>query len=237
MKDNQSVSDVFWYDDPSILWRRDRLTEFFPTKDHTLEERLNALFRFAIYLSTLLCMYHKSSSYSYIAVGAGLFTYYVNANKHKATTVVEEVAKKVHVETLENQPAACTKPSLDNPFMNVTMKDYLNTVNGQIVDRPPACDTSDAENKKTMDEYFNNNLYRDVNDVFGKMNSQRQFYTMPSTTIPNHQDEFARWLYLNPKTCKEDQDFCLRYEDVRAKRPVFVDAEVNPVATRKVEAA
>jgi hypothetical protein len=84
-----------------------------------------------------------------------------------------------------------------------------------------------------MDEMFNHNLFKDVNDVFGKMNSQRQFYTMPNTTIPNAQDDFAKWLYANPKTCKEDQEFCLRYEDVRAKRPVFVDPTQNPVNTKR----
>jgi hypothetical protein len=132
------------------------------------------------------------------------------------------------MEGLENTNKTCTKPTIDNPFMNVTMKDYLNI---DEKGRPEACDTSDPIVKQSMDEFFNNNLFKDVNDVFGKMNSQRQFYTMPSTTIPNAQDEFARWLYLNPKTCKEDQEFCLRYEDVRGKRPVFVDATQNPVKT------
>ncbi len=67
------------------------------------------------------------------------------------------------------------------------------------------------------------------------MNSQRQFFTMPWTTIPNAQNEFAKWLYLNPKTCKEDQDYCLKYEDIRAKRPVVYDETKNPVNTKKLE--
>ena len=28
------------------------------------------------------------------------------------------------------------------------------------------------------------NLYRDVGDLYGRNNSQREFYTMPSTTFP-----------------------------------------------------
>jgi len=110
------------------------------------------------------------------------------------------------------------------------MKDLLNQdpKTKSIVDRPPACSSSNPDVKKKIDEYFDNNLYKDVNDVFGKMNSQRQFYTMPWTTIPNAQDEFAKWLYLNPKTCKEDQDFCLKYEDVRSKRPEMYNPNVNP---------
>ena len=135
------------------------------------------------------------------------------------------------IEGLSNDEE-CTLPTLDNPFMNVTMKDMLN-IDPKNPGRPKACDTTNPEVKKKMDEMFNHNLFKDVNDVFGKMNSQRQFYTMPNTTIPNAQDDFAKWLYLNPKTCKEDQDYCLRYEDIRAKRPVFVDPTKNPVSSKQ----
>ena len=38
-----------------------------------------------------------------------------------------------------------------------------------------------------------------LSDVFGKRNSQRQFYTMPNTEVPNSQDEFAKWLYGKPE--------------------------------------
>jgi len=62
------------------------------------------------------------------------------------------------------------------------------------------------------------------------MNSQRQFYTMPWTSsIPDPKGEFKNWLYKSPKTCKENSDFCLKYEDVRQKAPVFVNPDVNPV--------
>ena len=50
---------------------------------------------------------------------------------------------------------------------------------------------------------FNNNLFHDIEDVYDRKNSQRQFYTMPSTTIPNNRDTFQKWLYKTPKTCKE----------------------------------
>ena len=213
-------SDPFWFDSYDILWQSDRLNEFFPTADQTMAERFNALMRLSIYMSVLLYFHHRNFKYMFIAVGMGLFTYYVWSNSEHNTTT--------NIESLESSDGNCTQPTLDNPFMNVTMKDYLNIKDGKIVDRPPACDVNRHQIKKQIDDAFNNNLYRDVDDVFAKMNSQRQFYTMPWTTIPNKQDEFARWLYLNPKTCKEDQDFCLRYEDVRAKRPVMFDPNTNP---------
>lgn len=238
MNTNDNIkSDPFWYEDYFIIIQTDRLTEFFPTRDQTLEERFNSLVRLSLYISIILFYYHKNFKYFSIFIGTLLLTYFIYMNRSEKeigisttqTSIKETMDNSLAIslmEGLENTNKTCTKPTIDNPFMNVTMKDYLNI---DEKGRPEACDISDPEIKKSMDEFFNHNLFKDVNDVFGKMNSQRQFYTMPSTTIPNAQDEFARWLYLNPKTCKEDQEFCLRYEDVRGKRPVFVDPTKNPV--------
>lgn len=239
MNKNQSLSDPFWFNDIYIIIRRDRLTEFFPTKDQTLEERFNALVRLSLYSSIILFYYHKNYRYLSIFIAALLITYFIYINNNDVVKKDQNININVMEEQNKNmesfETGSCTKPTLDNPFMNVTMKDYLNEdpKTNAIVDRPKACDTSDENVKKSMDDMFNNNLFKDVNDVFGKMNSQRQFYTMPNTQIPNAQDDFAKWLYMNPKTCKEDQNFCLKYEDVRAKRPVFVDPSQNPVNTKK----
>ena len=239
------TSDPFWANDISIIWKKERLTEFFPSNDQTLEERFNSIVRLSLYCSILLYFYHNHN-YKYLSIflGALLITYYIYNNKEdtlkkesfEAEPSTKENATKESAtkESAESQKK-CVAPTIDNPFMNATMKDFLNVdpVTNRIVDRPEACDTNDVEIKKQIDSSFNNNLYKDVNDVFGKMNSQRQFYTMPSTTIPNAQDDFAKWLYLNPKTCKEDQDFCLKYEDIRAKRPVTYNPNQNPIDTKK----
>ena len=89
----------------------------------------------------------------------------------------------------------CRPPSLNNPFMNVLLSD------DRTVDE--ACKYT-KETRAQIDSAFNSNLYQDVDDVYGTNNSQRQFYTMPSTTIPNNQDQFAKWLYKTGPTCKEN---------------------------------
>jgi hypothetical protein len=234
------MTDPFWYKEPSIIFKSERLTEFFPSQDQSLEERLNAIVRLALYSSIILYFYHSDIKYLFIVIATIIFTFYIYQNKPTLIQTEDEKTEEhledeKKVEKLENEK--CTMPTIDNPFMNVTMKDYLNTDSetGKIIDRPVACDTSDPEIKKQIDKLFDNNLYKDVNDIFGKMNSQRQFFTMPSTSIPNKQDEFAKWLYLNPKTCKEDQDYCAPFEDLRAKRPIFVDPMQNPVETKRLE--
>jgi hypothetical protein len=244
---NKEISDPFWHNEYEILWKKERLTEFFPNQDQTLEEKFNSLVRLSFYCSVILYFYHDNLKYFAILIGTLLLTYYVYTNKPNDIGILKPKNQEQNVlppsslglvEKLENDgeesDKICTQPTIDNPFMNVTMKDLLNQdpKTKSIVDRPPACSSSNPDVKKKIDEYFDNNLYKDVNDVFGKMNSQRQFYTMPWTTIPNAQDEFAKWLYLNPKTCKEDQDFCLKYEDVRSKRPEMYNPNVNPVSTK-----
>lgn len=236
-KATASSGDPIWFSDYTIIFDQARLVEFFPTKDQTREEKINAILRFGIYTGVILSVYHSDASYMYITLGIALFSYIVYKMKSNTNTNVP-VVEGMDNGAFEggNLPVTnCTRPTLDNPFMNVTMKDYLNVnSDGQIKERLPACDANDGKIKREADDAFNNNLYRDVNDLFGKFNSQRQFYTMPSTTIPNNQGEFANWLYKSPKTCKEDSDYCYRYEDLRANRPVFVDPDVNPVVSGKL---
>lgn len=102
----------------------------------------------------------------------------------------------------------CTKPTNDNPFMNLSSIDYGKDV-------PVACNSYDDEIKNDIKIKFNHNLFRDVDAVWEVENSQRQFYTMPNTNVPNKQIEFANWCYNNGPTCKEDQNMCYRYEDIR----------------------
>lgn len=106
--------------------------------------------------------------------------------------------------------AKCRKPTVDNPFMNPSIADF-NTENV-----PVACNADDADIKKEIELKFNEDLYRDLDDVFDKKNSQRQFYTI-AHNVPNDQEAFANWCYKFPATCKTNQERCLRYEDLRTK--------------------
>lgn len=92
-----------------------------------------------------------------------------------------------------------TLPSASNPFMNVdpTEQKYNPF-------RSPAADIDDPSVKKYLDNFFRVQWFSDPTDVFGKNQGQRQFYTMPSTSIPSDEKSFRDWLYKLPfKTCKE----------------------------------
>jgi hypothetical protein len=77
--------------------------------------------------------------------------------------------------------------------------------------RPEAANIGGPVVKATLDDFFRVNWYSDPTDVFGKSQSQRQFVTMPASTIPNDRESYQNWLYKIPgKTCKEGgRDACV----------------------------
>jgi hypothetical protein len=92
-----------------------------------------------------------------------------------------------------------TMPMPRNPFMNVLVDEIKYNPN-----RPEAAPVDNPIVKKTLDDYFRVQWFSDPTDVFGKSQSQRQFITMPATTIPNDRESYQNWLYKIPgKTCKE----------------------------------
>jgi hypothetical protein len=102
--------------------------------------------------------------------------------------------------------ATLTLPTARNPFMNVLIDEIKYNPT-----RPVAISTSDPSVKVSLDDFFRTEFYSDPTDVFGKTQSQREFITMPSTSIPNDQASYQDWLYKIPgKTCKEGgREACL----------------------------
>lgn len=99
-----------------------------------------------------------------------------------------------------------TPPTARNLFMNVLLEEIKYNPG-----RPEAAPVDNPTVKQTLDDYFRVQWFSDPTDVFGKNQSQRQFVTQPSTTVPNDQGAFADWLYKIPgKTCKEGgREACL----------------------------
>jgi hypothetical protein len=92
-----------------------------------------------------------------------------------------------------------TYPTANNPYMNVLVDEIKYNPT-----RAPAISTNDPSVNIQLNEFFQTQFINDPTDVFNNTQSQRQFYTMPSTTVPNDQESYQNWLYKIPgKTCKE----------------------------------
>jgi len=99
-----------------------------------------------------------------------------------------------------------TNPSAKNPFMNVLLDELQYNPN-----RPAAAPIGSPLVNVTLTDFFKVQWTSDPTDVFGRSQSQRQFYTTPNTSVPNDQGSYANWLYFIPgKSCKEGgKDQCV----------------------------
>ena len=92
-----------------------------------------------------------------------------------------------------------TQPTSANPFMNVLIDELKYNPS-----RPAANSVLDPLVQTTLSDFFKTEFYADPTDVFGRNQGQRQWVTMPSTSIPNDMNSYQNWLYRIPfKTCKE----------------------------------
>jgi hypothetical protein len=212
-----------WWEDPKVIitdswlaqWKR-RNTGHPPC----FSERVNALTRTAlaiIIVATIFAFYNHDlyTTMMYSLLLGLIITLPDIVDMLKASYIQEEFVARVTVD----EPASnawttppvegaddsyddgqlMTLPSPKNPFMNVLIDEIKYNPK-----RPEAADIGSPVVKATLDDFFRVNWYSDPTDVFGKSQSQRQFITMPSSTVPNDRDSFQNWLYKIPgKTAKE----------------------------------
>jgi hypothetical protein len=195
------VYDKFWYEDYNVLFDSKRFHEFCPSKHLTYIENLNALVRFSIYCSILLFLIGNDYRIFYLPVMflgvTFLFYKYHDPTKLNESFSMQEKQVDEEMNTQSKKTNIhCKRPTIDNPFMNPLLTDYKENPNTE------AC-TTDAGIQDEINEKFDFNLYRSYSDVFKKESSDRQFFTMPSTTIPNKRHELTNWLYNSKPTLKE----------------------------------
>jgi Ca2+/Na+ antiporter len=190
------MNNTFWGDNIQILFNIKYLKEFIPTEKMSFNQRLNAISRFIIYYFILLFIYNNDLKYILYAILLLILIYYIyNNNKNNKNN------KNNTTETYNpiKDNSKYTNSTKNNPFMNVLLTE-LSTGN-----RKPAnyCD-------KNIETNFSNNLYSDIEDVFNRKNSSRQFYTNPITTTVNDQESFAKFLYDKPSCKSGNKEQCVK---------------------------
>ena len=204
-KEEKIYGDKFWGIDHKILFTSDNIPKFIPNANMTTIEKMNALMRLSIYLGLSLFLFTGIIEYLLIILIIGGITYYIytyhidnvelflNSYENSNFNKIQEalIEKPVDIE-----------PTVNNPMMNIN----LITDDKTKEEAPKTWNDEKVQDK--VEDKFNYNLYRDVGDLYGKSNSQREFYQMPSTTIPNNQTSFAKWLYATGPTCKETSIYC-----------------------------
>ena len=199
----------YWYNNIDTLFNSKCLLEFWPMKHHTKKEKFNAITRFILYAGAIMSLTKDTTYYFVLSVVLvlmmALFTKKSEISDRKEKEVKKNVPRHTNPKHTKIVEEECQQPTDENPFSNVLMNEYTDNV-----DRPPACPIEEVS--EDVNDKFMKGLYSDINDIYEKENSQRQFYSTPNTQIPNDQINFAKWCYMRDSTCKETPSKCTGFE-------------------------
>jgi len=192
MSDSQKI----WFDDISNFITDKNYFIIIPLSQMSTIDKINTIVRFFVYLGILLAFVRNNARYLMFPVIAGVISIVVYNYETRNKKLIESELVKRELDIVNNK--VCTRVTIDNPFMNPSIADL--TFNPE---KPAACDITNDSVKATIDAKFNSRQFRDVNDLFNNQASQRQFYTLPSTTIPNNREGLTDWLYNRGPSCKQ----------------------------------
>ena len=196
----------FWLNDLSIIFDRNHFLEVIPFTNMKFNDKLNAIFRVSIYYFIIMTLIKKNLNNIFIPVVVGIVTVILYKNYRRIHRLSESNDNSPN-NNLSNSNISsnnnsgvegCRLPTSNNPFMNPTFLDYSSG------DMQQSCSSYNNSVIRDLEKmYYNEGLYEDNFDIFGKEHGARQFYTMPVNSIVNDQGSFAEWCYKRPPTCKE----------------------------------
>ena len=119
------MSDPIWITDFQILFKPERVMEFFPVKEQTHEERVNAIVRLSLYTSIVLSIYHSNFKYFAIFVLFLFFTYIVY--RHHPTSLKDTknlstlgIQEKAQLDAEKSAKEESFNPKLNNFLISLS---------------------------------------------------------------------------------------------------------------------
>ena len=169
------MATPLWFDKFSILYEKKYLFEIIPSRHFDFNRKLNSLLRLSIYYSIITYLVNKKKTNMFYIPFIVALSSYVLSKRYKETfqmrNLTESMNNNSSEDVIQGLEGECKTPTKDNPFMNPEIYDY-NTKNVQ----KSSCNSYNNKGVQSYsDKLFSSSLIRDVNDLFGKNNSQRQF--------------------------------------------------------------
>lgn len=208
--------DKFWLDDPLIIFKKERLSEFWPDTQFSASRKLNAITRIIILLTIL--GYISSKSIKILMTGVitlifMVFIYHIQVKKEQDSQELKNIMKEGFD---SNRPkfdkimeSNFTTPTKKNPMMNVLLPEIHDNPNRK--EAAPSYNSNIRKdiNKKAESNLNDPKLYNNLGDNLSHQHMMRSFHSMPNTSIPHNQKDFAMFCYGSMKSCKEgDEGAC-----------------------------
>jgi hypothetical protein len=209
---------IFWIDEPEILYKN--YNSFFPKWEMSIEEKLNAVTRFLVYLQFIFFILSEESALPTIIIAIIVGIYLINRylvwenNKNKknkekfdgdfkGSKIESDYYDYNYNDELDEYVKTnnCKEPSKDNPYMNDNYKD----ISSDKEPEPPCMEIPNPHNanpeninkdKPIMSEELPK-YFASINDLYQTRTMDREHY--PTEPYLNDQKGFALWLYGNTR--------------------------------------
>ena len=215
------MSIPFWINQPTILFNKKYLTDLFPSKNMTLEEKFNAITKFVLVLTVLGFIF--SQNFQIIFIGILTIAIVTAIYYRKRKQYIEERTQEnfTNNKEQENENIQLKEILKDgyhpnnkkNPFGNVLLTDINSNP-----DRPSAAPSFNPEVYNTINnavkkqtqmlnptiDETNKQIYGDLYENYNLDKSLMRMYTTANTRVANDQGAFSQWLYGNMPSSKED---------------------------------
>ena len=208
-----------WFNDPSILFKKEELKNLWPKTGMSVNEKINAITRLVIMLTILGFFFTQSINFiitGVITLGVIVLLYYARDLKNKRENIKEAFTNPSVYNTVKNN---FTNPTKENPLMNILLPEikynplrnmaapaYNRAVEKQINNETENFVASNFNN----DNKLKKKLFSSLGDSFEFEDfAQHNFYATANTTIPNDQKGFAEFCYGSMVSGKEGNDFAL----------------------------
>jgi hypothetical protein len=196
----------FWTKDPTILLNKEYIFELYPDSSMSYEQKMNAITRIIIILTTLGYMITRNIRILIVGVlTLAAIAFMFKTKDHEGfRTMPEPILKSILKSEFKE---GCKK----NPFSNVLLT--------QIMDEPdrdpappafnPVVDEDITKQVKKTVQFLNpgintnKQLYGDLWQKFELDQSNRAFFSTANTRIENDQTAFSNFLYGNMPSSKE----------------------------------
>jgi hypothetical protein len=224
-------STNIWLNEPSVLFKKDQLTQLWPKEEMSQNEKINAITRLVIILSILGFLITQTYNFLFtglITLGIIAALYYARRyNKKKPSDEEKEEEEKegggkegfTNPKVYEALKNNFTNPTNKNPFMNVLLPEITDDPTRKMA--APAYNRAVEKqiNKNTENFVISNfdndpkikkKLFSTLGDSFEFEDfGQYNFYATANTRVPNDQKSFADFCYGGMISGKEGNETAL----------------------------
>lgn len=169
---------------PAEIFQTNKLLQFWPTADQSARERFQATVRFVIYATCIVYLIKRDPRVFALGALVCSIAYYMYVSNMMSDGKLRPTQGDAR--TPNGLRGAVTLPTRQNPMMNPLLTDIVDNP-----DRPSAAwyPSVRAEIAKQWSQIHPFERQRDA---------ERNFYTVPGSTIPNDQTAFAYGAYGKP---------------------------------------